>query len=145
MSLRSVSRGDVRALCELRLADHQDRLVAPAAYTVAEGHYEPGALLRAIYAEDEPVGVLLVETEGELPHLVRFMVDASHQGRGVGRQAVERLADELRQAGWTSLETSFVPVAEGAEGFWRRCGFRDTGRRNGEGEPILVLALSSQA
>ena len=81
MSLRSVSRGDVRALCELRLADHQDRLVAPAAYTVAEGHYEPGALLRAIYAEDEPVGVLLVETEAELPHLVRFMVDASHQGR----------------------------------------------------------------
>jgi hypothetical protein len=32
-------------------------------------------------------------------------------------------------------------VADGAEGFWRSCGFQDTGRRNYEGERIFVLAL----
>jgi diamine N-acetyltransferase len=47
VSLRPVTRENVRALCELRLADEQERLVAPAAFTVAEGHYEPGATLRA--------------------------------------------------------------------------------------------------
>lgn len=30
---------------------------------MAEGHYEPGAILRAIYVHEEPVGVLLVERE----------------------------------------------------------------------------------
>jgi diamine N-acetyltransferase len=53
---------------------------------------------------------------------------------------VELLADELRQAGWDSLETSFVPVPGGAEGFWRRCGFEDTGRKLHD-EPVFVLML----
>jgi hypothetical protein len=57
VSLRPVSRGNVRAVCDLPLADDQRHLVAPPAYTVAEAGYEPGALLRAIDLDDEPVGV----------------------------------------------------------------------------------------
>jgi diamine N-acetyltransferase len=57
VATRSVTRTNVRALCELRLGPDQHELVAPAAFTIAEGHYEPGALLRAIYADGEPVGV----------------------------------------------------------------------------------------
>jgi len=140
VSLRAVSRENVRAVCELRLAEGQDHLVASAAFTVAEGHYEPGAVLRAIYAGEQPAGVLLVEVETGTPYLVRFMVDAAQQRRGVGRRGVELLADELRADGWTRLETSFAPVPEGAEGFWRRCGFADTGRTR-HGEPVFVRAL----
>jgi diamine N-acetyltransferase len=130
----------VRAVCELELAPHQERLVAPAAFTVAEGNYEPGSLLRAICADDEPAGVLLVETESGTPYLVRFMVDAGRQRQGIGRQAVELLVDELRAQGWTTLETSFLPVEDGAEGFWRGCGFTATGRTL-HGEPVFARAL----
>ena len=140
MTLRPVTRENVRAVCELDLAPHQERLVAPAAFTVAEGHYEPGAVLRAIYAGDEAAGVLLVETETGTPCLVRFMVDAARQRKGIGRRALELLAEELREQGWTTLETSFLPVADGAEGFWRRCGFTDTGRTL-HGEPVFARAL----
>jgi diamine N-acetyltransferase len=66
-----VTRENVRAICELQVAENQRRLVAPAAYTVAEGHYEPGAMLRAIYEGERPVGVLLVEMETGTPYLVR--------------------------------------------------------------------------
>ena len=144
VSLRPLSRANVRAVCELRLADDQRHLVGPAAYTVAEGHYEPGALLRAVYLGEQPVGVLLVEVESGTPYLVRFMVDAAHQRRGVGRQAVELLLDELSAGGWDSLETSFVPVDAGAEGFWRRCGFEDTGRMR-HGEPVFVRRLAARS
>ncbi|WP_409490927.1 GNAT family N-acetyltransferase [Amycolatopsis sp. cmx-11-12] len=139
--LRPLSRENVRAVCELRLAENQHHLVAPAAYTIAEGNYEPDAILRAIYLDDKPVGVLLVEVDSGTPHLVRFMVDADHQGRGVGSRAVELLADELYQGGWRSLETSVVPVeGGGAEGFWRRCGFHGTERTH-YGEPVFVRLL----
>jgi hypothetical protein len=70
------------------------------------------------------------------------MVDAARQRQGIGRRAVELLADELRAAGWAELETSFVPVDGGAEGFWRRCGFSDTGRIH-DGEPLFSLALGA--
>jgi diamine N-acetyltransferase len=140
VSLEPVSRENVRAVCELRLAEEQSHLVAPAAYTVAQGHYEPGALLRAICVDGEPVGVLLVELESGTPYLVRFMIDAGHQRKHFGLRAVELLVDELRAAGWNTLETTFVPAAGGAEGFWRRCGFEDTGREL-HGEPLFALAL----
>ena len=137
VSLRPVTRENVRAICDLELAEDQRRLVAPAAYTVAEGNYEPDALLRAIYRGERPVGVLLVELESGTPYLVRFMVGAGHQRRGVGRRAVELLLDELGAGGWSALETSHFPGPEGPAGFWRRCGFRPTGREL-HGEPVLV-------
>ncbi|OXM54924.1 GNAT family N-acetyltransferase [Amycolatopsis alba] len=135
-----LSRDNVRAVCELRLADDQHHLVAPAAYTVAEGNYEPDAILRAIHLDETPVGVLLVEVENGTPHLVRFMIDANHQGRGIGSRAVELLIDELRADGWETLETSVVPVTGGADGFWRRCGFHGTDRTH-HGEPVFVRPL----
>jgi diamine N-acetyltransferase len=140
VALRPVTRENVRAICELRLRDDQQHLVAPAPFTVAEGHYEPGAILRAIYQHEEPVGVLLVEVKTGTPYLVRFMVDAARQGQGAGRFAVGLLEQELRSAGWNTLETSFNPAEGGAEGFWRRCGFRDTGRWL-HGEPVFVREL----
>jgi diamine N-acetyltransferase len=140
VSLRGVSRENVRAVCDLRVAEDQRHLVGPAAYTVAEGHYEPDAVLRVISLDDEPVGVLRVEVESGTPYLVRFMLDAAHQRRGVGQRAVELLAEELRRDGWASVETTFVPASNGAEGFWRRCGFQDTGRTR-HGEAVLIRAV----
>jgi diamine N-acetyltransferase len=96
----------------------------------------------AIYADDEPVGILLVETAGEAPYLVRFMITEERQRSGIGRPAVELLAEELRGAGSTELVVSFVPVEGGAEGFWRRCGFTDTGRQNSFGERIFTRRLT---
>jgi diamine N-acetyltransferase len=140
VSLRPVTRANVRAVCELELGEGQRHLVAPAAYTVAEGNYEPGALLRAIYRGERPVGVLLVEVETGTPYLVRFMVDVRAQGAGIGSTAVELLLEELRARGWSMLETSYFHGADGPAEFWRRCGFRPTGREL-HGEPVVVRAL----
>ena len=140
VSLRPVTRANVRTICDLELADSQRRLVAPSAYTVAEGNYEPGAGLRAIYRGDRPVGVLLVKLETGTPYLVQFMVDAQHPRAGVGRRAVELLVDELRAAGWSVLETSHARGADGPGALWRHCGFEPTGRELHD-EPVLMRAL----
>jgi diamine N-acetyltransferase len=140
IDLRPITRENVRQVCELSLGAGQDRLVAPASFTVAEGHYEPNSILRAIYASDQPVGVLLVQTEAEIPRLVRFMVDVGHQRRGIGRHAMQLLASELREAGWDAVEISYVPDPDGSEGFWRECGFAPAGREE-HGEPVMRLEL----
>ena len=135
ITLEPITRDNVRAVCELRVADGQDGLVAPAAITVAESHYYEPSVLRAISCDGAVAGLAWVATGEGTPFLVRFMVDAAHQGAGVGRRAMNLLEDELRAAGWRELEVSFVPVERGARGFWERCGFVDTGRVH-DGEPV---------
>jgi diamine N-acetyltransferase len=68
------------------------------------------------------------------------MVDASWQDRGIGRRALGLLLDELRTAGCTELELSYVPAEDGAERFWLGCGFDPTGRMHG-GEVIVRMDL----
>jgi diamine N-acetyltransferase len=141
VALVPVTAENVSAVCALAVGTHQRRLVAPAAQTVAEAKcHEPGALLRAIVHEGRPVGVLWVLTDDPVPYLVRFMIDARAQGRGLGRQAVSLLLDELRAAGHAEVELSYVPVDGGAEGFWLRCGFQPTGRTHGD-EALVRMDL----
>lgn len=140
VSLRPVTSSNVRAMCDLRTTPEQRSLVGPAAYTVAESAYEPDGTLTAIYADDVPVGIGYVDTESDTPYLVRFMIDAGAQARGFGAAAVELLCERLRAEAWSALEVTFVPKVGGAQGFWERLGFTDTGRTR-DGEPIYVRAL----
>ena len=141
VGLVEVTRENVEAVCRLRVAPRQERLVTPAAQTVAEAKcYAPGALLRAITFHDQPVGVVWVQTDEPVPYLVRFMVDADWQGDGIGRQAVALVLDELRAMGLGAVELSYVPVPDGPERFWLACGFQPTGRMHGE-ETLLRMDL----
>jgi diamine N-acetyltransferase len=141
VALVPVTRENVDSVCELAVHERQRRFVAPAAKTVAEAKcHEPGAFLRAIAVDGRPVGVLWVQTDEPVPYLVRFMVDAAWQGRGIGRRAVRLLLAELRTAGHTELELSYVPGKDGAERFWLSCGFQATGRTHG-GEIIVRMDL----
>jgi diamine N-acetyltransferase len=138
VSLRPITRDNVRAVCELELAPGQEDLVAPAAFTIAECHYEPSATLEAIYVDDTPAGILSVILDPEdhdVPYLVRFMVDGPHQRQGIGRRALDLLYEELRGQGITELEVSWNPREGGAGDFWRGQGFAETGAVT-YGEPV---------
>jgi diamine N-acetyltransferase len=137
VTLEPVHKDNVVTLCRLQAKPGQERFVAPNAITLAEAHYYPGSLVRGIYADDEPVGVIWVACEDpdEPPFLVRLSIAGTRQGQGIGAQAMALLQDELRAAGETELELSFVPGEEGPQGFYERLGFADTGRTL-EGEVI---------
>jgi diamine N-acetyltransferase len=142
--LREVTAENVRSVCDLKLAEGQDRYVAPSGYTVAEAAYDPDSWLRAIYDGDSVVGVLdLTTTDGDRsrPRLVRLLVDRDHQRRGVGRAAVEQLVDHVRSVvDATALETSCVPGPDSPQAFYLKLGFEDTGRVE-HGEQVLSYSL----
>jgi diamine N-acetyltransferase len=128
VSLREITADNVRAVCELRVAEDQRKLVAPAAYTIAESAYEPGGMLRAIYLGDKPVGVLWVDgINKDVPYIVRLLVDTDHQRQGIGRQAIEAVISDLQGRGASAVSVSYVDAPGGAEAFWRACGFEPTG------------------
>src|SRR5262245_4106494 len=95
VELREITSKTVRTICDLAVEEDQRSFVAPNAVSMAEAHFEPKHWMRAIYADGEPAGfVLLFEDPEEPDYFVwRLMVAAGFQKRGIGRRAMELLIE----------------------------------------------------
>lgn len=135
MNLRiaAIDENIFEALVEMELKPGQERFVAPVLYSLAEAYISPTAWPRAIMDGDTVVGFLMVNFDSReaVPasrcYVWRMSVAAEAQGRGVGRFAIEAIAEEARRRGMREMSVSWGPGPDGPEGFYLRCGFRKTG------------------
>lgn len=133
LHLREVTADNLPDLVRMELKPGQERFVAPVVYSVAEAYVNPTAWPRAIYRGDELVGFVMGnfdpdnEIEAFRSGIWRLNVAAGSQGLGVGRFAVEQIAQEAERRGFAEITVLWIPGADGPESFYRRCGFEPTG------------------
>jgi diamine N-acetyltransferase len=153
VSLREITADTVRQITSLSVSPDQQRFVASNAVSLAQALFSPEAWYRAIYADESPVGFVMLYDESlraappVSPEVAlwRFMVDAQFQHRGIGTTALEHVIAHVRSKGlFSSLLVSYVPAPGCAEQFYLRAGFKHTGRVD-DGEVVLELALSSNS
>jgi diamine N-acetyltransferase len=149
VELVEVTLDNLREVLHLRVHASQERFVASNAFSIAEAHFHPEAWFRAIVQGTRPVGFLMLHDENLRPEprepdyyfLWRLMVAGEHQGRGIGRRAIELLvAHLLTRPNARLLRTSCLPGTGSPERFYLKLGFRPTGR-DVAGLPELALAL----
>jgi diamine N-acetyltransferase len=144
VSLRVVDEQNVKAVMGLAVRPDQDQFVAPNAWSLGEAFATTKAWARAIYADEVPVGFVMLFDDPALPryYLWRFMIDADHQRSGFGRQAMALVHEYVRtRPGGDTIFLSYVPADGGPEEFYKSLGYVDTGVEHG-GEREAVLALS---
>lgn len=143
VELREITADNVRDVMRLSVTPDQESYVAPNSWSVAEAAYTDQRWLRAIYAGDDPVGLVLVSERPGRYYLWRFMIDAAQQRKGYGRAAMEQVIDRVRGfEDGAELFLSFVPGDDGPETFYRSLGFEPTGREQ-DGELEMRLGLRS--
>jgi diamine N-acetyltransferase len=144
VTLREVTKDTVYDVCRLQVAAEQREYVAENAFSIAQAHFEPKAWFRAIYADETPVGFLMLSDDPDVPRyfLWRLMVDAAHQGRGFGRRAITLLVEYVRtRPDAHELLVSYHPGGpRSPRDFYLKQGFRDTERIE-DGEVVLSLPL----
>lgn len=131
VSLREVTADSLDAILTLTVGPDQEDFVAPNAVSIAEAYFEPKAWFRAVYADETPVGFVMLYDDPEKPdyYLWRFMIDARYQRHGFGRRAMELLIEHVRtRPNAAELRLSYVPAAGGPEAFYTGLGFINTGR-----------------
>ena len=142
VSLREVTKENLREILLLRVAPEQERFVASKAVWIAQAHFHPDvAWFRAIFADETPVGFLMLHDEpGTATYFLwRFMIDERHQGRGFGRKALALLIEHVRgRPGATGLTLSHVPGDGNPSPFYARMGFVHTGEEE-DGELLMRL------
>jgi ribosomal protein S18 acetylase RimI-like enzyme len=87
--------------------------------------------LYRIVADGELVGAVLLIAEGDGLEVKNIALAEPHRGRGLGRAAIEAVADLARAAGAVRLLVGTADSSVGAIAFYRRVGFRDAGRVEG--------------
>lgn len=131
VSLREVTAETVRIICMLEVSEQQKHFVAPNAVSIAQAYFEPHAWFRAIYADETPVGFLMLYDDPDGPEyfLWRYMIDARYQKLGFGKRSMDLLLAYVRsRPGAKELALSCHPGEDGPEPFYRHYGFRLTGR-----------------
>ncbi|MFI7539761.1 GNAT family N-acetyltransferase [Actinoplanes sp. NPDC049599] len=148
VDLRPITAENFQAVIKLEVRPEQSEFVAPNVRGIAETHIYPDAEPRAVYADDELVGfVLFHPVDKDKPAaghcIVRLMVGAQFQGRGLGRQALEAAVDWIvRERGADRVRLSVVPSNERARGLYRTAGFVETGELD-DGEVVMVRQVGS--
>lgn len=144
VTLREVTKQNLRDILRLKVGEAQERFVASNAVSIAQAHFDPDtAWYRAIYEGDQPVGFVMIDDNPAIPRytLWRFMIDHRFQRRGLGRAAIETVLAHVRgRPGATELFTSCVDAAGGPGPFYERLGFTYTGDMD-EGERVMRRAL----
>jgi diamine N-acetyltransferase len=145
VTLREITGETVTQICKLSdtLPEAQNRMVAPNAVSIAQAHFAEHAWFRAIYADETPVGFVMLWDDGEKGEyfLWRLMVAAPYQRNGYGRRAIDQLIDYVRtRPNAAELKASYVPMDGGPEGFYHKLGFEETGEVM-HGENVVRLPL----
>ncbi|KAK3181807.1 hypothetical protein K4F52_006874 [Lecanicillium sp. MT-2017a] len=99
VTLRIITKDNWRAVIDLQVAPGQEANVSANARSLCEAHYSEDAWFRAIYADETPVGFLMMSIWPPEPWycIWRFMIDARYQRLGFGRQAVKLAIAHVRE------------------------------------------------
>ena len=144
VSLREITKESLRPFLRMKVAESQERMVANNAVSIAQAHFEPKAWFRGIYADETPVGFIMLYDDPEEPvyFLWRLMVADEFQGMGYGRKAIAQLVEYVKtRPNATELKVSHVPELPGNPGpFYQKLGFEYTGEED-DGELVMRLKL----
>lgn len=140
--LAPVTARDRAAIAALKVEAAQAHFVADNAASLAEADEDPGASPRAILADDTLVGFLMYDASDLSDvRLYRFMIDASQQGRGYGRAALQAFLAEVASLGnATRISICYEPENEPARNLYAKAGFVEEGLDE-DGEMIAALDL----
>lgn len=150
VTLREVTAENVNAILRLSVKEPQKQLVASNAVSIAQAHFHPEAWFRAIYADETPVGFVMLYDSHLGEHLPqndyyevwRFMIDGRYQGKGFGRRAMELVIAHVKtRPNAKLLFLGHRREPGNAGGFYQKFGFEYTGNAEEGGDVEMRLVL----
>ncbi|ATG15037.1 MULTISPECIES: GNAT family N-acetyltransferase [Providencia] len=151
VSLQKVTAENFSEICLLShtLSEAQRSMVADNAYSMVEAQFSDCAWYRGIYADDIPVGFIMLHSgldDDELEYdgimLWRFMIAEPYQKLGFGREALIQVIRYLKKKGYPRLYNSCGEGEESPFEFYQKLGFIPTGGYIDD-ECELVLDIAS--
>ena len=150
VSLRPLSESNRQAVEALRVSQSQEQFVSGVSDSLLEAaeHPDAHALYWAVYADDTPVGFVMIADEVDRPeyiphYLWKLLIDHRYQRQGFGTATLDLIVDYFRNRPGVELLTTSAGQGDGSPiAFYERYGFQRTGEIVFDDEVLLQLELS---
>ena len=147
IELVELSEENIKQCLELKVSDEQKQYIAANADSLKTAkENEKVARPFVIYCDGKPVGFTMFAFDEECENpddrywLWRFMIDASLQGRGYGKAALQEIIRYFKEQGVKEVTLSTKAENTRALHLYHAAGFRENGAWNEE-EIVLKLYL----
>lgn len=148
ITLREVTPHNWRLVSKLRVHRLQQGNIPLNPICMLEANYAQNTYLRAIYADEEVVGLLVLATFPPDPvngyYIYRFMIDKDQQGLGLGEKAMELAVKGVKEAYPAAkvLRVMSAPREVSGEspfGFFEKMGFKEVSQTVEEGKIMTLM------
>lgn len=131
VELKPITKENLDAVLALRIRDSQAGFVSSVAEALSQAYvYRDTAYPFAVYHGGDAVGFIMLGYYEKKAYytLWKLLIDAQHQNKGFGREALEKgIAFLQRSFGITEIYTGVVPKNTAAKRLYVRLGFQPTG------------------
>lgn len=143
-----IQENNFRDVIELEVTESQSKFVAPNVRSLAECFLyrkNQDVFPYAIQDGETVVGFILIDLD--LPEkeimIWRMMIDKTFQGKGYGRQVIQKVIEYAKQeSDYTLLIADYVKGNEVMGNLLREMGFKDHSFNKEENEFVLHYSLS---
>lgn len=146
IALTEITEENFYQVIHLELTDEQQSFVAPNVRSLAECYLyrnNNDVFPYAICANGVVVGFALLDVDDEKQSITiwRIMIDKKHQGKGYGRQAMEKIEQRIcLENKYTHLYTSYSLKNVQAKGMYESLGYEAQGL-NEHNEMVVLKKL----
>ncbi|CDG96953.1 GCN5-related N-acetyltransferase [Xenorhabdus bovienii str. puntauvense] len=144
ITLVDINKDNYEVVCDLSVTDEQLEYIAENVFSLVQSKFFPSYETRAIYSDSTPVGFFMwvPSDTGQKTTIWRFMVDKSHQNKGLGRKALSLAIEEIRRTEQLEeIEISYVPSNLVAKNFYASFGFIEVGIDEEVKEMLAVIRV----
>ena len=130
--LKSINKSNWEEAIRLSVKAEQRKFIASNLYSIAEVQFLDNFYAKGIYVGNKMIGFTMfgIDPDDNNYWIYRLMIDEKFQGKGIGKQAIYLVIEEVRQNNNTNIPLIMIgyhPENLTAKLVYKKAGFIETG------------------
>ncbi|EJP85539.1 GNAT family N-acetyltransferase [Bacillus cereus] len=143
--LKPIDESNWKEAIRLSVKEEQQTFIASNLYSIAEVQFLDHFYAKGIYLDGKMIGFTMfgIDPDDNNYWIYRLMIDEKFQGKGIGKQAIYLVIDEIRQDNYTSIPLimiGYAPENLTAKFVYKKAGFIET-KLSSWGEQLAKYSL----
>ncbi|UOB81823.1 GNAT family N-acetyltransferase (plasmid) [Bacillus sp. ZJS3] len=126
--LQPIDKSNWEEAIRLSVKEEQQTLIASNLYSIAEVQFLDNFYAKGIYLDEKMIGFTMfgIDSDDNNYWIYRLMIDKKFQGKGIGKQAIHLVIDEIRRnnnANISIIMIGYAPENLTAKFVYKKAGF----------------------